>query len=54
MLVGAPVVALSGVRKVFSSGGRQVVAVAGIDLTVGAGEIVAVLGPNGAGNPTSG
>ncbi len=48
-----PALSLRGVRKVYRSAGAPVVAVGGIDLTVGAGEIVAVLGPNGAGKTTT-
>ena len=46
---GDPVISASGLRK--SYGSREVVK--GIDLTVGAGECVAVLGPNGAGKTTT-
>jgi ABC-2 type transport system ATP-binding protein len=42
-------VRLGGVRKSFG----LVEAVKGIDLTIGAGEIVAFLGPNGAGKTTT-
>ncbi|PQZ94961.1 multidrug ABC transporter ATP-binding protein [Arthrobacter sp. MYb227] len=44
---------LRGVRKTFRTADGPFDAVAGIDLSVGAGEIVAFLGPNGAGKTTS-
>jgi len=44
-----PVVELRAVRKRFG----QVEALKGVDLAIGAGELVAMLGPNGAGKTTS-
>jgi NitT/TauT family transport system ATP-binding protein len=40
------------VRKVFEAGGREVVALDGIDLEVAAGEFVCLLGPSGCGKST--
>jgi len=48
-----PALHLRGLRKVFGTAADPVVAVDGIDLDVGAGEIVAFLGPNGAGKTTT-
>ena len=45
----APVVTLSAARKSFG----DVEALRGIDLTIHAGDVVAMLGPNGAGKTTS-
>ena len=45
-----PVVELRGVRKQFGRGG--VVALEGIDLEVGAGELVSLIGPSGCGKST--
>jgi putative spermidine/putrescine transport system ATP-binding protein len=45
---GVPRIELSGVRKVFG----DVVAVEGADLTVGDGELFAILGPSGSGKTT--
>jgi ABC-2 type transport system ATP-binding protein len=44
-----------GLRKVYRSGlgGRGVIALAGIDLRVGPGEVFGLLGPNGAGKTTT-
>lgn len=41
-----------GVRKVYDSGENQVVALDGIDLSVGKGEFVAVIGASGSGKST--
>jgi len=46
---GAPVIEVRGLRKTYDG----VDAVAGIDLTVAAGEVFAFLGPNGAGKTTT-
>ena len=41
-----------GVRKIYGSGNNQVAALDGIDLTVGKGEFVAVMGASGSGKST--
>jgi putative ABC transport system ATP-binding protein len=47
-----PLVTLSGVTKVYGSGGATVYALRGIDLAIGRGEFVAVMGPSGSGKST--
>jgi NitT/TauT family transport system ATP-binding protein len=47
-----PAIRIRGVRKVFASGGREVVALDGIDLDVAEGELVCLLGPSGCGKST--
>jgi len=47
------VIETRGLRRVFKSRRREVVAVAGVDLRVQAGEIFGFLGPNGAGKTTT-
>jgi NitT/TauT family transport system ATP-binding protein len=47
-----PVVALSGVRKVFGTAPNEVLALDGIDLTIGPGEFVSLIGPSGCGKST--
>jgi ABC-2 type transport system ATP-binding protein len=47
------VIETRGLRRVFKSRGREVVAVGGVDLRVQPGEIFGFLGPNGAGKTTT-
>jgi ABC-2 type transport system ATP-binding protein len=52
-MVEGSVIETRGLRRVFKTRGATVEAVAGIDLTVRAGEVFGFLGPNGAGKTTS-
>jgi putative ABC transport system ATP-binding protein len=49
---GRPVLQLEGVRRTYGEGTAAVHALAGIDLTVTAGEFVAFMGPSGSGKST--
>ena len=46
-------VTLNGVRKVYQQGGRDVIAVHGVDLEVADGELVVLVGPSGCGKSTT-
>jgi putative ABC transport system ATP-binding protein len=47
-----PILVAEGVRKVYRSGGEEVVALQSLDLTVADGEFLAVMGPSGSGKTT--
>ncbi|WP_242395974.1 ABC transporter ATP-binding protein [Anaeromyxobacter oryzisoli] len=47
-----PAIRIRGVRKAFTTGRREVLALDGIDLDVAAGELVCLLGPSGCGKST--
>src|ERR1700754_5010717 len=47
-----PVLEVRGLAKVFSGQGKHVVALENFDLTVNAGEFVAIVGPSGCGKST--
>ncbi|MDQ2931989.1 MAG: ATP-binding cassette domain-containing protein, partial [Gemmatimonadota bacterium] len=46
-------VTLKGVKKVYQQGGRDVIAVHGVDLEVKDGELVVLVGPSGCGKSTT-
>ncbi len=48
----APALELRGVRRVFKSGGAEIVVLDGVDLALQPGEVVALVGPSGAGKST--
>lgn len=48
-----PLLELRGVTKVYGSGAAAVHALAGVDLAIGAGEFVAIMGPSGSGKSTA-
>jgi putative ABC transport system ATP-binding protein len=47
-----PVIELRGVTKTYGAGSAAVEALCGVDLAIGAGEFVAVMGPSGSGKST--
>jgi NitT/TauT family transport system ATP-binding protein len=47
-----PAVQMTGLAKAFRTGGREVLALDGIDLSVAPGELVCLLGPSGCGKST--
>ena len=47
-----PIVDAHGVRKTYDSGSLRVEALRGVDLTLGRGEMVAIMGPSGCGKTT--
>jgi putative ABC transport system ATP-binding protein len=48
-----PIIALHGVTKIYGSGHAAVQALAGVDLSFGEGEFVAIMGPSGSGKSTA-
>ncbi|WP_339765462.1 ABC transporter ATP-binding protein [uncultured Hoeflea sp.] len=47
-----PIISLQNVRKVYRTGGREVVAVSDVTLTINEGDLVSIVGPSGCGKTT--
>mgnify|MGYP001473178634 CR=1 FL=1 len=52
MTAVAPIVVMEKIRRVYKMGPTQVEALKGIDLEIGEGEYVAIMGPSGSGKST--
>ncbi|MBX3641711.1 MAG: ABC transporter ATP-binding protein [Rubrivivax sp.] len=50
---GPPLISLRGVTRVYGQGQARVLALAGVDLDIDAGEFVAIMGPSGSGKSTA-
>lgn len=53
MTTGTPLIRLRGVTKVYGSGQAELMALKGIELDIGAGEFIAIMGPSGSGKSTA-
>ena len=50
---GTPVISLAGITRAYGEGEAQVRALRGVDLDIGRGEFVAIMGPSGSGKSTA-